>query len=410
MPDRIREFRYKAGTTFNTTFSNAAGNVWTVTNSVKLALTQCDLSKLEHKGIENAELQDRIHGAPAMIPGLKNSPITISGYLGKGSSNTTAPAEATLLGYFFGGVSNPTTAKSENCGSDCTATAILCEGHSARAGSAVLVGTRGDGRGNGEVRRVAAITNANAFTLDMALSAAPNANDVIVHAHSVYMNAGATQSYLDWLAIGYNAEDQVQGLGAIGPVKIKGLGVGEVPQYEIELNNADWDDVDATDRDTLEPSTAASGDEAPASKAMGGFFFGDAASTTRTAVQSANFTIDPGLKWEIIPDRNGVNGIGGWKRVPGKPTFEFDVLTSHDHLGLFDDFTGSTAKQFLVQFGHTTGNCVAITIPNAYLDGAPTRTAVNNLAALKIKGHGQEDTVAASPDNLFSSSLAIHWF
>lgn len=409
MPEKIREFRYRASATLSTTHTNAASATWAVTDAIKLGVTKCDLSKLKHDGIESAVLQTRMHGAPAVKPGLKNSPITIGGYLGKGSTSNTAPAEATLLSYFFGGLSSPVD-KSETCGNSCTTDEIYCAGHSARAGACVLVGARGDGRGNGEVRRVKSVTNIDHFVLEMGLSGAPSNTDAIVHSHTVYLNPSATQQYIDWLAIGYHTEDQVQGIGAMGPVKIAGLGVGEIPQYEIDLNTADWQQVPAANRDQLESGVSPVGDAAPANKALGGFFFGDSASNTRTVVQSGNFNIDPGLTFEAIPDRNGVNGIGGWKKTGGKPKFDFDVLIDHDNPGLFDDFEAGTAKQFLAQFGHSANDCVAITIPNALLDAAPVRTSINGLAAMKITGHGQEPAVANVPDNVYSSSIAIHWF
>lgn len=407
MPESIREVRALIGTAAHTAFTAANNAAWAAGTAYVLPVTSIDLSKLVHQGIENKTLQRRMYAGPASKAGLSNSEISLSLPLGMGSANTTAPFEATLLSAFFGGLASP-TAKTDLCEADCTATLLKATGHGMSAGMAVLVGAPGDGRGNGEVRRIASVTT-DEITLEMALSAAPNTGDALVYSHTVYLDQSATQSYLDLLVIGYHAEDQIQALRCMGPVTFSGLGEGEEPSMSLALQVPQWQEVPAADRDQLEPSVAFSGSgQAPTSKALGGCFFGDAGSTTRAAIEAADWAVNPGLSFVYRKDPNYENRMGACKRAPGRVTAEITVYVDLDY-GLHADFP-STAKQLTMQFGNTAQACVAITAPKLYLSQKPTRASINNMQGLKLTMHGDEPTVASPAVNLFSSALAVHWF
>jgi hypothetical protein len=362
MPDSIRELRALIRTSRNKAYTAASSAGWAAGTAHVLPITSVDLTKLVHQGIESKALQRRLYESDPSKEGLSASELPFSIPLGMGSANTTAPFEATLLAAFFGGLASP-TAKTDLCEADCTTTVLNATGHGMSAGMSVLVGASGDGRGGGEVRRIASV-DTNTITLEMALAGAPSTGDALVYSHTVYLDQSATQSYLDILGIGFHAEDQFQCLGCMGPVTL--------------------------------------------SKATGAFFLGDWGSTTRAAVESADWSIDPGLKFEYRKDANYENRMGACKRVPGRVTAGITVYADLD-FGLHADFP-STAKQLLWQFGNTAQACVAITMPRALLTSKPARKAINNMSGLSLALHGKEPTVAATPANLYSSAIAVHWF
>lgn len=407
MPDSIRELRALIRTSRNKAYTAASAAGWAAGTAHVLPITSVDLTKLVHQGIESKALQRRLYESDASKAGLSASELSFSIPLGMGSANTTAPFEATLLAAFFGGLASP-TAKTDLCEADCTTTVLNATGHGMSAGMAVLVGAPGDGRGGGEVRRIASV-DTNTITLEMALAGAPSTGDALVYSHTVYLDQSATQNYLDILGIGFHAEDQFQCLGCMGPVTLSGLAEGEEPTMNFNLTVPQWQEVPVGERDQLEPSVAFAGSgQAPTSKATGAFFLGDWGSTTRAAVESADWSIDPGLKFEYRKDANYENRMGACKRVPGRVTAGITVYADLD-FGLHADFP-STAKQLLWQFGNTAQACVAITMPRALLTSKPARKAINNMSGLSLALHGKEPTVAATPANLYSSAIAVHWF
>jgi len=403
MPDRIRELRALIGTTANKTYVAASNAAWAAGTAYVLPITAIDVSKLVHQGIESKVLTRRMHEAPAAKEGLSASELPISIPLGMGSADTTAPFEATLLSAFFGGLASPTVKTHVVAASPApSATGWTSEAdHGLSPGMAVLV--------NGEVRRVATCPTTTSLTLEMALSAAPAHDDVVVNSHTVYLDPTATQSYLDLLGIGYHAEDQFQCLRCMGPVKFSGLGAGEEPSMDLALTVPQWQEVPAADRDQLEPSTAPNGSgQAPTSRALGGFFMGDWGSTTRAAVESADWSIDPGLQFVYKADANYENRMGACKRVGGKVSGSITVYIDLDY-GLHADFP-ATDKQMLWQFGNTAQACVAITIPRARLKSKPVRKSINNCSGLGLEFWGAEPTVGSTPDNCYSSAFSAHWF
>lgn len=409
MPEQIREVRALWGTAFNKAFTAASAAGWHPATAHKLAVTSVDLTKLIMKGIPSKVRQSRFSGHPSPIIGPTRSELALGMYLGKGSATTSPPLEATIASLVFGGLQSPPTAKVDAAESTTTTTSIKASAHGALPGMAVLCGVPGDARGNGEVRRIASVTT-DIVVLEMATMAALEAADPIVFSHTVYLLPTATQNYIDLLCLGYHLEDQIQALGCMGPLSFSGLGVGEVPEMILNLVVPDWQEVPAAARDQLEPYHAPEGEaDAPAGRSVGGFFMGDWGVTTRAVVESDDWSIDPGIAFNDIKDRSGLNGIGGFTHVPAVAKAGLKVYIDEDY-GLHADWSSKTAKQLLWQLGNTAANCVAFTMPRAIMPNKPVRVSIGDMAGLKLDFEAQEPTVADVADGLYSSSFAIHWF
>lgn len=399
MPSRIRELRVLTGTTFNTTHAAANSATWDA--ATKLAPNSVDLSKLEDKGIAKKTLQTRLGAGAGFSQGLAVGSITFAIPAGVGSSNTTAPIEATLASKIMGGLYSP-SAKSGQCDTGCTNSGIYSTSHAAVAGGAVLIGK--------EVRRVSNVTNADHFNLEMDLSSAPAENAAITYGHVAYLDHSATQQYFDCLAIGWNEEDQVQTIGGFGPLKIKSKGTDEPPELEFDINVADHQEVPAAERASLTPSVAPSGGDCPTAKALGGYFLGDWSNTARNAPESDDWSVEIGVTAEKLPGPNGINGIGGWKRTGGPGKSTVSLLIGEDRPGLVSDYENQTAKQQIFQWGQEAGACFAVIQPRVVLDGRPKRVGIGNLQGQQLSCETKEPTVASPANNMYSSHTSLCWF
>lgn len=406
-PSRIREAVYTSGTTLSTSFTNAA-----TINGTKIRLTSIGLDGLTYASEEDQTLDSQLVSNRENIATHKEGALKIGMYLEGAYSNTDSGQVATLMSYSLGGLEAP-GARTDLVETSSTATTINATSHGRKVGTAVMVGSYGDGQGNGEVHRVGAI-NANDFTLAMALNAAPDNADTMVYSTTVFFY-DTTQTYSDWLVMGKSAEDQVQAIGCAGPFTVSGLGPREVPMVEFELMSTDWAEVASANRASLS-STSPSGGQPAINRSIGAVFIGDNGATTRGLYKATSISINPGITFAKIDDPAGPNYNGGWKIIGYKPTFEFELLIegNSDPLpGFYDDFAAQpmTAKQVLIQFGHTATRTVAFDFPKAYFDTVPIRNSSGELMGVKISGHGNMVLTGTTSDQALSASpMNIHFF
>ena len=417
-PTSVRELRYRVGTTLNTThIAPSTVATWDATNSTKLRITSIDLSGLVYEGADDPTLESQVYRGRPKVPTLRKGSIKFSMWGEGAESDLTANPVATLLSKLAGGLASPAstrTATAITAGSDADTIASTGVGAKVQVGQAVLCGVRGDGDGEAEVRIISAEAT-DSIDVAMNLQAAMITDAVAVISTTVFPDPTATQSYLDFVAIGLSAEDQMQTVGGMGTFTVEGLNPGELPKIGFEINVADWQEVASGSRATLAPSTAPSGDAPAATRGLGGFFLGDASSATRTVFKVADVTFNPGLTYEAVPGMNGVNGIEGWQQVPSNPTLECTVLLegNADPLpGFYDDYVAGTAKQLIVQCGSTATKCMAIDMPYCVFDSAPARTSVGNLQGVKVvlRGLTQDLTSSTTAQYLAKAAWRLHTF
>lgn len=406
-PHSLGELRALITSDFHSVYTSACSSAAWGTSVAKKLRHQSWEHGSEYGAVDDPTIRSRMYGLGAEIATLRKAAPKFKMFLGVGSSDTTPNVEALMLQTVMGGLASP-GAKTGAADAESTTTKVKDASTPAAKGTAVLLGTRGDARGNGEVRLISAKDTGD-FDLQMATADAVSAADAIVFSHTAYLDENATQLYVDLLHLGKEAVDQIQMIGGIGGANITQIGAGELPSIEFNLQMADWQIVPADQRATLEQATANQGGKPPISKGQGGFFWGDAASTTRSAVKAGDISINLGVTFVPIPDPNGINGIGGWQRVVGKPTLEFTMFMADDYLGLHDDFTAGTAKQAIIQFGHTAQGCAAITFPKLYLNKEPRRVGFGALTGVRVSCHAEENYTAGCTD-LDASAVAVHWF
>ena len=405
---RLREFRYRNSTTFQTVFANAATTYWNTDNAVKLELTAYDATGLVQEGLEDPTLQTRLHQKGAPTPGLSKGELTFSTYLTGAETDLTGGAVPNMLRAIVGGRTAPTNARSTTATGGTTTNITLDAANSyVVAGQAVLVGVRGDGRGMGEARPINAV-GTGWVGLTFAINAAASSGDALVFSDTIHLDETGNQEYFETLAIGAAAADQRQTIGAGATFEVGGMGMGERPTVDVTLAASDHRHVPVSDQSSFTHGTAPSGGTPAFSKAIGLFHMGDHGDTTRTAYKAGDFTFTPGLELEEQPDLAGVNGVGGLEQIMTTPTLEATLLYDQDMLGLKADFDAQTAKAGLLQLGHEATKAVAIELPKCYVDNLPEDAVIGNLAGVKVMVHGTEDFVDG--DELASSVFKIHMF
>lgn len=397
-PFAIREIWYQdIGSTFPSAFVAASDASW-VNSGVKLRAYDLKFDDLKHVVVADPSVQASFYGRPAPIPtlrgGIESMAVSFKMHLGGGSGTTTPTALATLLGVVMGGTKSP-GAISDAAEAACTTTLVNATAHGQAIGQAVLAGTRGDGYADARVGVISAVGGVDEYTVKMAWPGAPELNAVLKNGHTIFLDY-TDESYQDLLLVGYypgsgvtDDPDIINCMGCSGTVTFGGLAPGETPFAEFTFRVADWRNEPYASTRALATSTAETGNDPVSSRAMGAMTIGDAAASTRTTVAGGAIEINPNMTLVPIEDRNGVNGVGGWVKVPGGsgPTFG---LTRYwgDMPGLYDDLVAGTAKQIMLQLGHEAQNCVAFDLQRAFLAECPTRVEYLESMGLKLMFHG----------------------
>jgi hypothetical protein len=409
-PASIREVRVHVTDTFHTSHANAgADGDWNVSNADihKLRAISVDVSGLTQPGIEDGELQTRMHAKPAMIAGLAKGSLKFSTYAGGAYANVDVGPEWNVARACAGGVQPPTTSRSIAAGAAVDTVNVNLTGVESVAsiGMAALIGVRGDGRGGAEVKTINAV-DTDHIGLSIATAAAATTSDNVTFSTVIYPDEDATQHYLDALIVGHASADQIQTIGGGVTFGLSGAGIGELPTLDFDVAVADWQHAPSGSRASLLYGTDPRGGDPAFHRGTGIAHIGDHGSSTRTAYKATDWTFSPGISYAEIPSVSGINGVGGHQHLPGSPTMECTIITAEDD-GLIDDFP-DTAKAVLLQLGSAPRKCIAIELPKCYLTERPQRVEVNNLTGWRLKFRGTEDYV--SGNDLRSAAWRIHIF
>jgi len=385
------ELRYLSGTTFNKTHTVADNAAWAAGTATSLRIESLDTTGLVQEGIPNPELQTNLSARPANVPGLRMGSLKFNTSVGSANASTTINPVATVCDLVLGGSSSPATTYQDDVEGSSTSTNIKMTSHGQVVGQCGLFGVRGDGDGEGEIRRINVIDSANDYTVYPAIADAPATSVDVWNAQQAYFDASTTQEYLDFKVIKLDdaTPHQLSAIGCqVAGLKVVQTGVGELVQFEWEFNVADWDWELVGDKATRETDqTNLSGNAPPFDLSIGQSLITNASGGTRQQFKIANVTFDTGINYLKCPDFAGVNGVGGWTKGPSIASGSFDILSDQDLPGLDADWDAGTAKHIILQWGHTTTNTFGIICQNAYLTDKPNPTEVDGFLAHTVKFH-----------------------
>lgn len=419
-PFNVWQLRYTdQTTTYPTAFVAGNNSAWT--NATNLRAFDCKV-KAPYGTVKDTTAQTAGEGHPApIVTDRSGGTIEFSMWLEGGSSTTSPPTVATLLGAALGGLKSCSKI-TDSCLADCTTGLVKCTSHGKVAGEAVLVGVRGDGGGDGKVAFVDTVDSANQYWVKPLLPAAPAVSAALKNGHTVYIDQ-SVERYLSFYLIGSytgsGATDDADQINMIGcscsKVAISGFAQGQAPKVTFTFNIGDWRNEPYATRATISHTATAAGNGPAGNLSLGALVIADASGYTRTTVQGGGIEVDPQIAIERIDDPNGANHTGGWVQVPSEtgPTCSVTRYWG-DMPGLYDDLTAGTAKFVLCQWGHVAQATVAFGMQRAFLNSVPERVEFNKSMALKLGFHGDRGRATGndrSTDDLkLADSPMWFWF
>jgi hypothetical protein len=402
-----QELRYFASTDLYESYTAADAALWAYTNAIKVRLVkEVDDSALITEALEDTTIQTRLRGGAAPLPGRNTGSLKFSTYLGAGNSGITVDPTTALLRDIMGNVASP-TAKTATVAAGSSTTTVNSTGLGAKVvpGMGVLIGTRADGYGNGAVRPIQTEAT-DSVTLGMAAPGIPQADSTITLLQSIYFDEAASNKLFNFLWLSKAAAHQRQATGAVGGFSIEGLKAGEKPTLNFEFNVLDHQWVAESDRSSLTDNAAGTGNDPPAGKALGGLWIGAASGTSCTAYRAGSISINPNITWEPLEDPNGLNGIGGWLRLNGRPTFELVTPMDANMPGWKTAFEAGTEYKVLFQMGAVAQGVVAFYFRKSVLTADPVVTKLNNESAVKLAFQALDDYDATS--EILSSAMVVY--
>jgi len=412
--DRVRELRYLTGTTFNLTHTAPDAAAWDIGTSTKLRILSLDLGGLDYSAEDDPTLEGQQHAGRPPIPTTRGPvEVKFGAWAEGGQSDGTANPMATLMSKGTGGLQAGAATDAADSSGVHTTTKIYANGieSSVAPGQGVMVGAFGDGDGEAEVRVVSA-EGANYFEVPMAYAGAVQDAAQIRICTTVFFDPTATQNYVDLVAIGKSAEDQIQTIGGAVQFGLENLNPGQAPRLAFTVKAADWQEVASGDRATIDPDATPSGNAPATLRGLGQLCIGDNGSTTRAAYKLAEISIDPGFEYVPVPGANGINGIEAWQLVINKPTITATLLLEGgtDPLpGFYDDFVAGTYKQIFWQAGKTAQKTFAVDMPRAYFAKPPKHKASGQFAAVEIVLVGTTAPMAAESTANYLLYSPMRW-
>lgn len=109
--------------------------------------------------------------------------------------------------------------------------------------------------------------------------------------------------------------------------------------------------------------------------------FGPASASTRVNPTILEFTFDPGIAWQEIPDFQNASGRAGFEALTGKPMCTITVLAGTETYK--DARDAGTIYTVLAQAGYTGGKQLALFLPRVQIVGIEA-VEVNGLACEKL--------------------------
>jgi hypothetical protein len=404
-------------------FTDADHGNWGIGTALKLALwaDRVSLSGLEEARAESREVQTRRRAAPISIIRPQVNAFTTKHALNS-DSGTGNQGIWTLLSKIYLGTSSPSAYRATLGGGTHTISRLYSTGIAAKIGgrgTAVLCGTRGDGKGDG---RVHVVQDEATDYIDLAMdtNAQMVDGDFIWLSYTLFPDETADMQYVEWLFIGKSGR-QLNCIGCqANAVRFSGLNVadGDEPLVEIDWTAAKTRWEPAASEATLSTTDAPHGPDPVATKGEGAMLIGDAGygtpGQTHGYLETGGWDFDPGLGHTPWKSSLGVNGIGGYKFGIGRSTFGVNVLIDEGSpapIPQYDtDFQdGTHEKQLVFQHGHIGGACMALEMSKAYFDKRPSDVDIDGFEGVRLEGHADEDN-STGATAITRADHRIHFF
>lgn len=349
-----------------------------------------DASGLKHDKVDSERVfQYRNDGTQWVLMAQGGSFKTLLDLPGHGATTAGSPtldAIETFLGFVFGNVALSAAASTTLTGGTASVPTTTASA-TFSAGGLCVIGSLGDGRGNGQMYPIATHLTTN-LTLLLAMDGTPTNGDVLYPCGQMYtseaptsagLTAAGTTPGLRFRLLTANLRYECHGCYPTA-ISLSGFDPRGRPQIEITWAVSWWRYSTATF-----PSVVASNTYNPAATAAGSIVVQDFGTVTRTggAKRSArNFKVDYTLGMVPLEGPGGANQYQvcvGCRRIPDKIkvswTEDADAATVTPGLPGFG--TATTFKHLMATYSTAIGSRVGMYFP---------RLAITNVALQKDDG------------------------
>lgn len=383
---QIQRVRFAVESTFGTDLTSDVANNFYDLRHMGTAIMPDTLVEKDMT-VRQRFLQER-----GVVIGPKRGTVAIESYLTgtnealAASTSPTKTPQSRFLEALMGGYSSGQGSAVVALPSPTTTGCTVTTGHGSRFVEGTIASVEVSG-----VYYPVLITDVStdALTWWPALPSAPSTGDDVLNAQSLYID----ETDESWLQIlGESAIDRGNIYllrGCQGDLSFK-LERDGLLTWSSSLSGArrNHDDEITTPQGGSALAAATYSGTRPIFGTSGGFHFGPSASSTRNLVRVSEFSINPGIAWDQVPDHAGLEGIGEWERQIPEMTVEMTVLinaSSGAHEAYLDAFEAETEYGLLWWVGSTGGNGVSIACPTMQIQAAPEPVeAVNGHEALKL--------------------------
>lgn len=371
---------------------------------------QVDISGLKHDKVDAERVvQFRNDGTQWVLMTQAGSTfktlLDVPGHGATTSGTPTIDPIEVIYGYVFGNVELSAAQSTTLTGGTASVPTTTASG-TFDAGGLCVVGTLGDGRGNGQMYPIATHITTN-LTLLAALDGAPTNGDVLFPAVEIYpseipTNAGLTGSVhptpapgLRFRLLTANLRYECHGCYPIA-VAFSGLATKGRPQCEITWAVSWWAYSTATF-----PSVVTSNAYNPAAVAAGSFFLNDFGTVTRVKRSIRDFKLDYTLGMVPLEGPGGVNQFQacvGCRRIPDKIKLSWsedaDAATTTPVLPGFG--TATTFKHIMYTLSTTAGSRVGFYFPRVAITNVAIQRMDNNINRLMVEAEAQVSTTTTN--------------
>lgn len=215
---RLQELQYASEVAFASNATNPSTNTW----DQRIPAENIILT-IPHERIEDVASQNRLNAVGLSHIGAQTGQATLE-FTTNLIGHMTDPAGGsltttwmyTLLGYAFGGTRSAGSGSAISGTTSTANTLILSDVSGWVAGDAIAVGTKGDGRGDGQVLVASGVTGGASGSIDL-LTAAPAApttgGDTASRLLLVYPDETATLTTTRWMAMHSGTGNQFHMMG-----------------------------------------------------------------------------------------------------------------------------------------------------------------------------------------------------
>ena len=389
---QVQELRYRTETSFCENINDLNSNTYAARLPLQglptVTLTQ---PRIADESMVNA-LHQRYPGYAGVREGELEFTVFATGHVTSTASGALTSSHwlYTLLSKGLGGGNTGDTGTDIDTGAgtpDADTIYTTANPGDFAAGSILRVGSKGDGRGDGQA---AAVSTVSSQTVEL-LTALPGsaADEDVVYAALVaypasvgHTDLGGTTASLAFIASNLDTGAQWHLLGCELMGLSLNLSIGSPPTLTFRYKVAWW----ARDADTT-PSAVALATQNTGPWAGGGLFYQTVGTTTRAtiAAHSLSLSLDLGLVEHRTNDGAAdYQTITGYTRTHTRASLTISQLYDTAPETLWDsDGPNTTYKHILCASGTTDGKVFGFYLPKCFIDGnRPSREDVNGLTGV----------------------------